>query len=51
MAHAEAKSLGLPDLPICVLPHPMDQLDHDRVRLVAEQVVDDVVDMLTRMGR
>ena len=37
LGHAQAKSLGMPDLPVAVIPHPFGLLSRTQVRLLAEQ--------------
>jgi hypothetical protein len=44
---AEVKSLGLPDLPVQVLPHPIGQRSDSEVRAIADCGFDEIVTALT----
>ncbi|MBI2908358.1 MAG: hypothetical protein HYX92_11980 [Chloroflexi bacterium] len=43
----EAKALGVPSLPIVVIPYPFGSLPDERVRQIAEDIVDEVIYVLT----
>ena len=43
LAKAESECLGMPGLPVAVVPHPMAKLLPDELRAVAEGVIDDIV--------
>ena len=37
LGHAQAKSLGMPDLPVAVIPHPFGLRSRSEVRALADQ--------------
>ena len=39
-----AKSLGMPDIPRVRLPHPVAGLGEERIGLIAEEVIEDILD-------
>ena len=41
-----AESLGMPDLPRVQLPHPVAGTGEARIRAVAEQYIDEIMDRL-----
>ena len=43
LGRAQARSLGMPELPIAVIPHPFGTRSRDDVRALAERCVDDIV--------
>jgi hypothetical protein len=45
---AEAKALGIPSLPIAIVPHPVGGLHAEQVEKKADQVFEDVVQALLR---
>lgn len=46
----EAASLGIPNLPIVVIPHPIGSLPANRVREHARVAFDDILEVLTRQS-
>lgn len=46
-ARAEVKALGVPALPIQVLPHPIGQIPDDQMRALTDQAYDEVIFGLT----
>jgi rhodanese-related sulfurtransferase len=50
LAAAEARAFGFPDYPLVAVPHPFGNRSREWVRSVAEQVVDQVVALLTGTG-
>ena len=46
-ARAEVKALGLADLPIQVLPHPIGQLPDEKMRAIADEAFPEVEFCLT----
>jgi len=42
LAHAQAKALGDPDLPVAVIPHPFGSRSREEVRAIAEKCVDEI---------
>jgi hypothetical protein len=48
VAHTTAASLGLPNLPVVAVPHPIGGVDPAAVRARAEGIVDAVLEALTR---
>lgn len=47
MARLEANSLGMGNLPLVVLPHPVGTLPDEQARHVAESFFEKVLDVLT----
>lgn len=47
MGRDTARSLGLDGMPLVAVPHPFDPLTPEQVEKVAEQIVDEVVHVLT----
>lgn len=47
LARQTAASLGLPSLPLVVIPHPLSGLDPPQVQAKAEQAVEDIIRALT----
>lgn len=41
------KALGVPALPIQILPHPIGQLQNEQMRVLADQAYDEVIFGLT----
>lgn len=39
-----AKSLGMPDIPRVKLPHPVAGLGEENISLIAEDVIEDILD-------
>ena len=39
-----ATSLGMPDIPRVRLPHPIAGLGEEKIRLIAEEVIEDILD-------
>ena len=50
LARAEARSLGHPDLPVMVVPHPVAARPRDVLRGWGDDLVLPVIDGLTRGG-
>ena len=50
MARAEATALGVPDLPVVVIPHPFADLEPREVDAVAERIAPVVAKALTARG-
>jgi hypothetical protein len=50
LGRAQASALGKKDLPIAVMPHPFGLRKRDEVRVIAEKVVDDILQLVTRGG-
>ncbi len=48
LGRAEAQALGMPGLPLVVIPHPLGGLRPEEVRARAEAAVDGVVYVLTQ---
>jgi hypothetical protein len=42
LGKAQAKSLGLPDNPIAIVPHPFGLRKRDEIRKIAEACADDI---------
>jgi hypothetical protein len=47
IARGEARALGIPDLPIIVIPHPFADLRDDEVHVIADRITPLVVEALT----
>jgi hypothetical protein len=47
-AHASALAFGMRDLPIVTVPRPLTNLDHDAIRKLTEDVLDQLVAGVTR---
>ncbi len=43
LAKATAQSLGFPDLPLVVLPHPFETLSQEEVRRLCDERFDEVL--------
>ena len=43
LAKSVAKSMGYPDLPLVVVPHPFETLPHDTIRKIAEEKYDEIL--------
>ena len=43
LARSLSRSMGYPDLPMVVVPHPFETLPHDRIRRIAEEKFDEIV--------
>ncbi|MEK7682400.1 MAG: hypothetical protein AAB502_04985 [Chloroflexota bacterium] len=43
LAKNSAKALGYPDLPIVVVPHPFETLPRERIRQIAEEKVEEII--------
>jgi hypothetical protein len=50
LGRAFATSVGAPDYPFVVVPHPVATLADAKVRALAERFVDEVVGLLTNDG-
>lgn len=50
LAQVRRESLGLPDLPVLFLPHPMMTKTTAEIEQLADQVVEEVVQSLTGAG-
>lgn len=48
LAKAYAASLGYPDLPMVIVPHPFETLSRDEVRAIAERSFAAIVGAVTR---
>jgi hypothetical protein len=48
MAHIEAAGMGMPDLPVVTVPHPLADRTADQVGEMAAGAIDTVVDGLLR---
>lgn len=46
-ARAEVKALGMPDLAIQILPHPIGQISDDEMRALTDEAYDEIVFGLT----
>lgn len=46
-ARAEVKALGLPNLPIQILPHPIGQISDDEMRALTDEAYEEVLFALT----
>lgn len=46
LGKAQARSLGLPELPLAVIPHPFGSRTRDEVRALAEQCVADIAKLM-----
>lgn len=46
-ARAEVKALGMPNLPIQILPHPIGQISDQAMRDLTDQAYDEVLFALT----
>ena len=46
LGKAQARSLGYPELPIVVIPHPFGLRSREEVRQIAEQCVDDIAKLV-----
>ena len=47
LGHAQAKSLGMPDLPVAVIPHPFGLRSRTEVRALAEQCLLQIPSLIT----
>ena len=47
LGRVEAESLGVPGLPIVVVPHPMGGIGAQEVRQKAKEAIDDLIHVLT----
>lgn len=47
IARGEARALGVPDLPVIVIPHPFADLRDDEVHTIADRITPLVVQALT----
>jgi len=50
MGGAQARSLGYPDLPIAVIPHPFGNRTRDEIRVMAGRCADDIVRLMRETG-
>ena len=50
LGRAQAIALGIPELPIAVIPHPFGTRTRDEVRELARQCVTDIVKLVTAGG-
>ena len=48
LAREESRNLGMPDLPIVIIPHPLGGLKEPQVGERAQQALDQVIVGLTR---
>ena len=48
LAREESRNLGMPDLPIVIIPHPLGGLKENQVSERAQEALDQVVVGLTR---
>lgn len=48
LGQAEAEALGMPGLPILVVPHPIGGINPEGVKARADAIVEEVVAALTR---
>ena len=48
LAREESRNLGMPELPIAIIPHPLGGLKPEEVKLRAQQALEQVVVGLTR---
>ncbi len=48
LAKASASSMGYPDLPLVVVPHPFETLSRERLQSLAEEKVEECVARVTR---
>ena len=50
LGRAQAKALGLPALPIAVVPHPFGIRSRDEIRVIAEHCVDEIARLACEGG-
>lgn len=50
-ARVRAEILGMGELPIVTMPHPLASKSADEVKAIAETIVDSIVQGLTESGR
>jgi hypothetical protein len=50
LGHAQATSLGYPDLPIAIIPHPFGNRTRDEVRRLATECVDSIAQLICGAG-
>ena len=48
LAKAQAKTLGHPDLPLAVIPHPFGIRTRDEVRDLAERCAEDIARLVSK---
>ncbi len=48
LGRAEADALGMPGMPLVVIPHPMDRLKKEEVREIAEKALKQIMYVLTQ---
>ena len=48
LAREESKNLGMPDLPIVIIKHPLGGATAEQVKLRSREALQQVVDALTR---
>ena len=46
LARYTAKSLGMPDLPLVIVPHPIGGLSPEEVKAKADGIIDNVIGRL-----
>jgi len=51
LGRAQARALGIADLPIAVIPHPFGGRRREEIRRIADQCADDIVQLVTGAGR
>jgi len=49
LGRAQARALGDSDLPIAVIPHPFGLRTREEVRDIANECVDEIVQLLTKV--
>ena len=47
LAEAVAKAFGYPDLPMVIVPHPFETLSKEEVERITDEVIPDVVAVLS----
>lgn len=47
LGQSECKALGFPTMPVVVVPHPFGSLKREQVRKIADDVVDEIIHVLT----
>ncbi len=50
LADAESKALGMPQIPLAVMPHPLGGRTESDVAILAEKAFNDIVEHLSRSG-
>jgi hypothetical protein len=48
LAKASAKSYGMPDLPLLIVPHPFETLDRTQLERIADEKLSACIALVTR---